>query len=91
MKKKVGRPKQEIKRNVEVKFLVTEEENAKIEALAKKIGVNKSRLIRNLVLGDLTETNMLYHIGAIPIAKAILRFTHSLRGENFDEIIKKED
>jgi hypothetical protein len=91
MKKKLGRPKQEIKRNVEVKFLVTEEENAKIEALAEKIGVNKSRLIRNLVLGDLTETNMLYHLGAIPIAKAILRFTHSLRGENFDEIIKKED
>jgi hypothetical protein len=34
---------------------------------------------------------MLYHLGAIPIAKAILRFTHSLRGENFDEIIKRED
>ena len=86
-----GRNKVEKPRDIEIRFRVNEDENARIEALAEKIGVNKSRLIRNLVLGDLTETNMLYNLGAIPIAKAILRFTHSLRGENFDEIIKKED
>jgi predicted DNA-binding protein len=86
-----GRPKQEVIRDVSIMLRVTKEENEKIEALAEKIGINKSRLIRNLVLGEIKETNMLYNLGAIPIAKAILKFTHSLKGEDFNEIIKAEN
>jgi predicted DNA-binding protein len=86
-----GRHKVEKPRDIEIRFRVNEDENEKIEALAKKIGINKSKLIRNIVLGDIKEANLLYNIGIIPIVKEALKFTSRLRGEDFEAESMKDD
>lgn len=54
MENKRGRKKVQNPRDIEIRFRVNEEENEQIEALAKLMGVNKSKLIRDLLLEDLT-------------------------------------
>ena len=82
MEKKIGRPKQTVKRNIEVKFLVTEEENARLEALAEKIGINKSKMIRNILLGEIGTYEMLTNIKVIPIVKEALAALKKINGED---------
>ena len=50
MKNKVGRPKKDYKRDIEIRFRVSAEENERIEKLVEKMQMNKSRLIRTIVL-----------------------------------------
>lgn len=50
MEKKIGRPKQTVKRNIEVKFLVTEEEYEILSSLVNKYHGDKSKFIRHVLL-----------------------------------------
>ncbi len=87
----VGRPKKEDKRDIEIRFRVSKEENERIEELAKKLKMNKSRLIRNMLLGDLSDIEMLNNIGILPIiqnAKAF--YEKNFKGQNYWEKITKE-
>ena len=90
---KVGRPKkEEDKRDIEIRFRVSAEENERIEKLAEKMQMNKSRLIRNIVLGDLGEINMMHNIGFLPIVQNVLSFYEkNFKGVDYWGRIKKED
>ncbi|MCT7609811.1 CopG family transcriptional regulator [Aliarcobacter butzleri] len=77
----VGRPKEENPRNVQLKIKVTEEEARRIEELAEKMGMNKSRLIRNLLLGNLDDAEFLQKIYVLPIAKRIFEWSDKVRGK----------
>ena len=88
--KKVGRPKEENPRDIVIKFKVNKEENEKIEKLANEIGMNKSRLIRNIVLGDLGEIKFSKNIGMLPLIQNIQSFIDKTRGVDYLEKIKFE-
>lgn len=62
------------KRTIEIKIRVTEEENERIEKLAERMQINKSRMIRNIVLGDIGDYEMLANIGVLPIVKKAIAF-----------------
>ena len=87
----VGRPKKEDKRDIEIRFRVSSEENERIQALAEKMKMNKSKLIRNIVLGDLGEMNMMHNIGFLPIVQNVLAFYEkNFKGVDYWDRIKKE-
>lgn len=87
----VGRPTKEDKRDIEIRFRVSAEENEKIEKLAEKLKMNKSRMIRNLILGELTDTEMLTNIGLFPIVQNIKAFyMKNFKGADYWEDIKKD-
>lgn len=89
---KVGRPKKEDKRDIEIRFRVNEKENECIEELAKKLKMNKSRLIRNIVLGDLGEMQMITNIGLLPLVQNIKAFySKNFKGDDYWEDIKKDN
>ena len=65
---------------------VTEEENERIEKLAERMQINKSRMIRNIVLGDIGDYEMLANIGVLPIVKKAMAFyDKNFKNEKFDE------
>lgn len=72
--KKAGRPSTNNKREIEIRIRVTESENDLIEQLSDQFNINKSRLIRNIVLGDISDYSMLSNIGLIPIVKKAIDF-----------------
>lgn len=57
--KKAGRPVEENPRDVRVTVRFTKEENERVEELAKKMGMPKARLMRNLALGGLDDAEFL--------------------------------
>jgi hypothetical protein len=88
---KVGRPKKEDKRDIEIRFRVSEEENARIEKLAQRLKMNKSKLIRNIVLGDLKDIELLSNIGVIPIVQNAMAFyDKNFKGIDYWDEIKEE-
>lgn len=87
----VGRPKKEDKRDIEIRFRVSAEENERIEKLAEKLKMNKSRLIRNIVLGDIVEYEMINNIGVLPIVqKAMAFYEKNFKGQDYWDRIKEE-
>lgn len=90
--KKAGRPPIENKREIEIRFRVSEEENERLEKLAEKLKMNKSRMIRNIVLGDLEDVELLTNIGVLPIMQNAMAFYEkNFKKKNFWEEMKKED
>lgn len=88
---KAGRPKKEDKRDIEIRFRVSEEENKRIERLAEKLKMNKSRLIRNIVLGDIGEYEMINNIGILPIVQNAMAFYEkNFKGNDYWDKINKE-
>lgn len=80
-----------IKRNIEIKIRLTEEENEKLESIAKKLQMSKARMIRNIALGEIMELNMLYNIGIIPIVQNVLAYYQkNFAKEDFWEKIKQD-
>ena len=77
---KAGRPIEENPRNVQIKIKVTEEEAKRIDELADKMGMNKSRLIRNLLLGNLEDAEFLQKVGILPLIKNLIEFKDKLKG-----------
>ena len=77
---KAGRPKEENPRNVQIKIKVTEEEAQRIDELAEKMGMNKSRLIRNLLLGNLEDAEFFQKVGILPLVKNLVEFKDKLKG-----------
>ncbi len=77
---KAGRPIEENPRNVQIKIKVTEEEAKRIDGLAEKMGMNKSRLIRNLLLGNLEDAEFLQKVGILPLVKNLVAFKDKLKG-----------
>lgn len=77
---KAGRPIEENPRNVQIKIKVTEEEAKRIDELAEKMGMNKSRLIRNLLLGNLEDAEFLQKVGILPFVKNLVAFKDKLKG-----------
>jgi len=78
--KTVGRPVESNPRSVQLKIKVTEEEAKKIEELAKKMEMTKSRLIRNLLLGGLDDAVFLNKIGILPLVKNLRDLKDKLSG-----------
>lgn len=88
---RVGRPKIEDKRDIEIRFRVSSEENERIEKLAEKMKMNKSKLIRNILLGDLGNMEMLTNVGLIPIVQNALAFYEkNFKSQDYWEKIKEE-
>lgn len=83
--------RKEVIRDVLVQFKVTQEENEKIEALADKLKMNKSKLIRNIVLGDI-EDSMWINMNVLPIMQQAKAFYMKHKeGLDYWAEIKKED
>lgn len=57
-----------------------EEENERIEELAKKMGMPKSRLMRNLALGGLDDSEFLQNVGLLPLIKNLRNLKDKLNG-----------
>lgn len=79
--------KEGTKRNIEIKIRLSEAENDKLDKLAEKLKMSKARMIRNIVLGEIGNVNILYNIGIIPIVKSYLEF----KDKNFSEKIMQND
>jgi len=62
-----------MRRNKEIKISLTEEEMERIEKVAKKIGMTKSRLARNLTLVGLEDAELFEKMGIFEMAKLIRR------------------
>ena len=89
---KVGRPRKEEKRDIEIRFRVTKEENERIEQLAEQMKMNKSRLIRNVVLGEIKDVELLANIGLIPIVQNAMAFYQkNFKNNDYFEEIKKDN
>lgn len=58
-------------RDITLRIRVSEEEAKMIEELAEKMEMNKSRLIRNLLLGGLDDAKFLDKVGVLPLVKNI--------------------
>jgi predicted DNA-binding protein len=63
--------KNKMRRNKEIKISLTEEEMKRIEKIAEKIGITKSRLARNLVITSLEDVEILEKLGFFEIAKLL--------------------
>jgi len=89
--KKRGRKKKDVTRSIKLEVMLTEEENNKIEALAEKLKMNKARLVRNIVLGEI-EDGILVNIGVLPIMQKVKAYyLENFKNVNYWEEIKKED
>ncbi len=62
-----------MRRDKEIKISLTEEEMKRIEEVAEKIGITKSRLARNLVLTSLEDAELFEKLGLFELAKRINR------------------
>ena len=62
---------------------LTEEEMERIEKIAKKIGITKSRLARNLVIASLEDIEILEKLGFIEIVKLLKKIK--------DKALKEKD
>lgn len=90
--RKVGRPPVEQKRDIEIRFRVSEEENERLEKLAEKLKMNKSRMIRSIVLGEVGDYEILANIGVLPIVQQAMAFyDKNFKNEDFWEKMKNED
>ncbi|WP_320034849.1 hypothetical protein [Halarcobacter sp.] len=86
----VGRPKEENPRNIQLKIKLTEEENKTLEDLAEKFKMNKSRLVRNLLFGNIEDLKFLDKIKFLPLIQNALAFKDKLQGFDYWEEIKYE-
>lgn len=77
---KAGRPKEENPRDIKVTVRFTKEENERVEELAKKMGMTKARLMRNLALGGLEDAEFLQKVGILPLVKNLIDFRDKLKG-----------
>ncbi len=77
---KAGRPKQENPKDVKVTIRFTKEENTRLEELAEKMGMTKSRLMRNLALGGLDDAEFLQKVGILPLVKNIRDYIDKVKG-----------
>ncbi|WP_152060394.1 plasmid mobilization protein [Aliarcobacter vitoriensis] len=80
LENKAGRPKEENPRDVKVTVRFTKEENERVEELAKKMGMTKARLMRNLALGGLEDAEFLQKVGILPLVKNIRDYVDKIRG-----------
>lgn len=84
--------KEGTKREIEIKIRLNEEENKKIEDLAEKLKMSKGRLIRNIILGEIKDINMLYNIGLLPIIQNVTAYYQkNFKGEDYWDMLKRED
>lgn len=65
--KKAGRPKEKNPRNVQLKLMITKEENEHLEQLAKERSIDKSKLIRALLFGGIQNEEFVHNMGTLPI------------------------
>jgi len=72
--------KKRIKRDKEIKISLTQEEMERIEKIAKKFDMTKSRLARNLVLIALEDAELLNAIGLLDLAKKIEKIKEKALG-----------
>ena len=63
--------KTRIRRDKEIKISLTQEEMERIEKIAKKVNITKSRLARNLVLVALEDAELLNKLGLFDAVKMI--------------------
>uniref|UniRef100_UPI004047AED5 plasmid mobilization protein n=1 Tax=Aliarcobacter sp. TaxID=2321116 RepID=UPI004047AED5 len=77
---KAGRPKEENPRDIKVTVRFTKEENERVDELAKKMGMTKARLMRNLALGGLEDAEFLQKVGILPLVKNLIDFRDKLKG-----------
>ncbi len=72
--------KKRIKRDKEIKISLTQEEMERIEKIAQKIGITKSRLARNLVLAGLEDAELLNKLGLFDAVKMIEKIREKALG-----------
>ena len=72
--------KKRIKRDKEIKISLTQNEMERIEKIAKKIGITKSVLARNLVLAGLEDAELLNKLGLFDAVKMIEKIREKALG-----------
>ena len=83
--------RKEVTRDILIQIRVSEEENKKIEELAAKLKMNKSKLIRNIVLGEI-EDGLLVNIGVLPIMqKAFAFYQKNFKGVDYWEEAQQDN
>lgn len=76
--KTAGRPKEKNPKDVQLTIRFTSDENKQIEELAEKIGMSKTKLMRNIILGNIDDVNFLQNIGSLPLIQKYKKFVTSL-------------
>jgi len=79
-----------IKRDQRFEIRLSKEERDLIYALAKDIGINPSRLIRNLALSH-AEDKLFNKAFAIPLIKAYKRYLKITKQEDLLNMIENDD
>lgn len=74
----------EIKREISIKVMISENENKKIDEIVTYFNTNKSELIRDLILGNIKNIDFLNNIHILPVINSIRNIK-----ENID--LKKEE
>ncbi len=72
-----------MKREKNLTIRVSEEEYKRIENIANKIGIPKTRLARNLIIAGLEDAELLDKLGAFDIAKLIEKIREKALGQNY--------
>ena len=72
--------KKRIRRDKEIKVSLTQEEMERIEKIAKKIGITKSHLARNLILASLEDAELLNKLGLFDAVKMIEKIREKALG-----------
>ena len=72
--------KKRIRRDKEIKVSLTQEEMERIEKIAKKLGITKSHLARNLILASLEDAELLNKLGLFDAVKMIEKIREKALG-----------
>ena len=75
-----------MKREKNLTIRVSEEEYKRIEKIANKIGVPKTRLARNLIIAGLEDAELLNRLGAFDIVIAIEKIREKALGRNYKNL-----
>ena len=82
--------KEKANRDITLRIRITEEENKTLEDLAEKFKMNKSRLIRNLLFGNIDDLKFLEKIKFLPLIQNAIALKDKLQGFDYWQEIKYE-
>ena len=77
-------------RDIMLRIRITEEENKILEDLSEKFKMNKSRLVRNMIFGEIDDMQFLTKIGFLPFVQKMKAYYNNLKGVDYWDSIKYE-
>lgn len=77
-------------RDIILRIRINEEENRILEDLSEKFKMNKSRLVRNMIFGDIDDVKFLTKIGFLPLVQKMKAYYNNLKGIDYWDMVKYE-